>query len=103
MQIRSNIPSRFKNLAIKLSSYKNIYKLDSEGEILEDANGEFVKAGYYKNSSHRPALFTRLPQATCESYFKSANQGTEIIDMPIKSSRDPLVYNSNGIMGMQRL
>ena len=26
-----------------------IYKLDSEGEILEDANGEFVKAGYYKN------------------------------------------------------
>ena len=26
-----------------------IYKLDSDGEILEDKNGEFVKAGYYKN------------------------------------------------------
>ena len=26
-----------------------IYKLDSDGEILEDAKGEFVKAGYYKN------------------------------------------------------
>ena len=26
-----------------------IYKLDSDGEILEDENGEFVKAGYYKN------------------------------------------------------
>ena len=26
-----------------------IYKLDSDGEILEDDDGEFVKAGYYKN------------------------------------------------------
>ena len=26
-----------------------IYKLDSEGEILENENGDFVKAGYYKN------------------------------------------------------
>ena len=26
-----------------------IYKLDSEGEILEDEKGDYVKAGYYKN------------------------------------------------------
>ena len=26
-----------------------IYKLDSEGEILEDDKGDYVKAGYYKN------------------------------------------------------
>ena len=25
-----------------------IYKLDSDGEILEDDDGEFLKAGYYK-------------------------------------------------------
>ena len=26
-----------------------IYKLDSDGEILEDEKGDFVKVGYYKN------------------------------------------------------
>ena len=27
----------------------DIYKLDSEGEILEDENGDWVKVGYFKD------------------------------------------------------
>ena len=27
-----------------------IYKVDSDGEILEDEDGDFIKAGYYKDS-----------------------------------------------------
>ena len=30
-------------------NFADLYKIDSDGEILEDATGEWIKAGYYKN------------------------------------------------------